>query len=139
MARRGKTSIRLQDLSEPVQEALLQDLRKMDKFNDIDLNSVVVTGTQKLIEVSTAIPEAADNLRMYLEATPPDDAYVYGKRALCDVLKISRPTLDKWIKEGVITSSGWVYNSGFSNRFIDLSAILEQLRHVISDKTKKNN
>ena len=128
MARRGKTSIHLQDLSEPVQEALLQDLRKMDKFNDIDLNSVVVTGTQKLIEVSTAIPEATDNLRMYLEATPPDDAYVYGKRMLCDVLKISRPTLDRWIKEGIITRPGWTHGYGFSNQFIDLSAISKQLQ-----------
>lgn len=128
MARRGKTSIHLQDLSEPVQEALLLDLRKMDKFNDIDLNSVVVTGTQKLIEVSTAIPEAADNLRMYLEATPPDDAYVYGKRMLCDVLKISRPTLDRWIKEGIITRPGWTHGCGFSNQFIDLSAISKQLQ-----------
>lgn len=134
MARRKKVSIRIQDLSKSLQELLLQDLKGKDQFNDVNLSTIVIVGTQKLIEVSKNINRAFSDLRKYMKSKSDDELYVYGKTGLCKVLKISRPTLDKWIQEGIIK-----HHDGLEHNVVNLKYVAKQLREAVEKNSEKIN
>ena len=131
MGRKKKVFIHIMKLSDHVRAALLQELETMDEFDGMDLKNVKIVGVEKYTNVSATIAPAIYNLRKYISQISKDDCFVYGKKELSKILGISRPTLNKWIQEGVITEC--------RHKYINLENILFQLSQyfMIKKETDK--
>ena len=120
-----------------IYEAIVSELQKNPELADYDMETIEISVKKKITPHIRNIDKAIDNLKRYILVNKEFIQIVNGeaivsKKDIAKMLKISRPTLDKWIRDGFITP---VQSNVLSNAEVfppDL--ILEQLQN---QKNKK--
>ena len=91
-----------------VYEAIVSELQKNPELVDYDMETIEISVKKKITPRIRDIDKAINNLRRYISVNKEFIQVVNGeaivsKKDIAKMLKISRPTLDKWIRDGFIT------------------------------------
>lgn len=86
-------------------DTLLSEMATMPELVDFDIETAVITVKQRKPDYTPKpenIKNAILNLKRYTTKNNTDTTEEISKQKMSIMLGISRPTLDKWIKAGVI-------------------------------------
>jgi len=122
-----------------IYDVIVSELQKNPELAaDYDMTTIEISVKKKITPQIQDIDKAIDNLtryiainRKYIQTVNGEEIVV--KKDIVRMLKISRPTFDKWIKEGFVTplQSKQIHNL----KIYPPDLILEQLQQ---QKSKKN-
>ena len=129
MPRRKQIRLSIRDL--PFSVELRDGLATMPELKDYDLLSTVLTLTaKKSAPVIKDVDRAIANLKHYADVNKHLIPTFMGeqlirKKDLAHMMKISRPTLDQWIKNGFI-ERGW--SEAFREEIYQVDKVVVQLK-----------
>ena len=88
--------------------AIVSELQKNPELADYDMETIEISVKKKIVPRIRNIDKAIDNLKRYIAVNNEFIHIVNGeaivsKKDIAKMMKISRPTLDKWIRDGFIT------------------------------------
>jgi predicted DNA-binding transcriptional regulator AlpA len=91
-----------------IYDTIVSELQKIPELAGYDMETIEISVKKKITPRIRNIDKAISNLARYLAANKEYIPTVNGevlvsKKEIAKMLKISRPTLDKWIKEKFIT------------------------------------
>lgn len=91
-----------------IYEAIVSELQKNPELADYDMETIEISVKKKIVPRIRNIDKAIDNLKRYIVVNNEFIHIVNGeaivsKKDIAKMMKISRPTLDKWIRDGFIT------------------------------------
>lgn len=106
MPRRKQYKIPAREMA--IYEAIVSELQKNPELADYDMETIEISVKKKITPRIRDIDKAIDNLKRYILVNKEFIQIVNGeaivsKKDIAKMLKISRPTLDKWIRDGFIT------------------------------------
>ncbi|MFR9165040.1 MAG: hypothetical protein ACLVKO_01985 [Dysgonomonas sp.] len=127
MPRRKKHVLKGRELE--IYRSLVEELSQNPELADYDMNTIEITLLKNLTPQIRNIDKAIANLKRYIAINGKNITIINGepsvfKRDIIKMMKISRPTLDKWIKDGNITPQ---HSSFFQKNIFPPKLILEQL------------
>lgn len=87
---------------------IVAELQKNPELADYDMETIEISVKKKITPRILNIDKAIDNLTRYIAVNKEFIQIVNGeaivsKKDIAKMLKISRPTLDKWIRDGFIS------------------------------------
>ena len=87
---------------------IVAELQKNPELADYDMETIEISVKKKITPRILNIDKAIDNLTRYIAVNKEFIQIVNGeaivsKKDIAKMLKISRPTLDKWIREGFVS------------------------------------
>ena len=90
-----------------IYDAIVAELQKNPELADYDMETIEISVKKKITPRIRNIDKAIDSLKRYIAVNKEFIQIVNGeaivsKKDIAKMLKISRPTLDKWIREGFI-------------------------------------
>jgi hypothetical protein len=127
MPRRQQITIPIEKLS--VYESLIEELSENPSFENYDLDTVKLTILKKKAPPRIKdVDKAIESLKWYVANKSDRIEVVMGhqiinKKDLAKMMKISRPTLDKWIRDGFIQPQ----RIARALEIYPIDAVLEQL------------
>lgn len=120
-----------------IHDTIVSELQKNPELADYDMETIEISVKKKITPRIRDIDKAIDNLKRYIVVNKEfiqivNDEAIVSKKDIAKMLKISRPTLDKWIREGFVspTKSKVLPNTGI----FPPDLILKQLQN---QKNKK--
>jgi hypothetical protein len=120
---RGKT-IRINASELDVWQDLFEELKNHPQFRDCDFNSVEIESKQKSPDpVIKDVDKPINRLERFIIN---NGNRMVGKQKLCEIMKISRPTLNKWLNNSFI-SKGYK-NEPWSLQQFDLQKVASELK-----------
>ena len=129
MPRRKKQIIKAKELR--IFQDLVSELsRNPELAEDYDMESIEITIKKKVPHIIKDVDKAIKNLQHYSAANKQFIETINGKQVifksdLAKMMKISRPTLDRWIKNEFIKPSPI---PGISFESFQIDEVIEQLR-----------
>jgi hypothetical protein len=136
MPRRKLYKISAKDTT--IYNVIVSELQKNSELAaDYDMNTIEISVKKKIIPHIQDIDKAIDNLKRYMMVNKEFIQIFNGeamvlKKDIARMLKISRPTLNKWVKDGFITP---IKSKTISSlEIFPLDIILEQL---LNQKNRK--
>ena len=105
MPRRKQYKILAREME--VYDAIVAELQQKPELADYDMNTLEISVKKKITPRIRNIDKAIDNLKRYIAVNKEFIQIVNGeaivsKKDIAKMLIISRPTLDKWIRDGFI-------------------------------------
>jgi hypothetical protein len=93
-----------------IHDTIVSELQKNPELADYDMETIEISVKKKITPRIRNIDKAIDNLKRYIAVNKEFIQIVNGeaivsKKDIAKMLRISRPTLDKWIREGFIISA----------------------------------
>ncbi len=90
-----------------IYDAIVAELQKNPELADYDMETIEILVKKKITPRIRDIDKAIDNLKRYIAVNKEFSQIVNGeaivsKKDIAKMLKISRPTFDKWIRDGFI-------------------------------------
>jgi len=91
-----------------IYDTIVAELQKNPELADYDMETIEISVKKKITPRIQNIDKAIDNLTRYIVVNKEFIQIVNGeaivsKKDIAKMLKISRPTLDKWIREGFVS------------------------------------
>ena len=91
-----------------IHDTIVSELQKNPELADYDMETIEISVKKKITPRIRNIDKAIDNLTRYIVVNKEFIQIVNGeaivsKKDIAKMLKISRPTLDKWIREGFVS------------------------------------
>lgn len=91
-----------------IYDVVVAELQQNPELADYDMGTIEISIKKKFTPRIQNIDLAIDNLKRYLAINKEHIQIINGemivaKKDIARMLKITRPTLDKWIREGFIT------------------------------------
>ena len=88
-----------------IYDTIVSELQKNPELADYDMETIEISVKKKITPRIRNIDKAIDNLTRYIVVNKEfiqivNDEAIVSKKDIAKMLKISRPTLDKWIREG---------------------------------------
>lgn len=88
-------------------DSIVAELQKNSELADYDMESIEISVKKKITPQIRNIDKAINNLKRYIAVNQEFIQIINGeaivsKKDIAKMMKISRPTLDKWIKDGFI-------------------------------------
>ena len=120
-----------------IYDAIVEELQKNPELADYDMGTIEISVKKKITPRIQNIDLAINNLKRYIAVNKEHFQDINGemivyKKELARMLKISRPTLDKWIREKFITP---VLSSALpSTKIFPPDQILKQLQNQKNQK-----
>lgn len=120
-----------------IYDVIVAELQQNPELADYDMDTIEISIKKKFTPRIQNIDLAIDNLKRYLVINKEHIQIINGemivaKKDIARMLKITRPTLDKWIRDGFITP---VQSSVLSDtKIFPPDQILKQLQN---QKNKK--
>ncbi|KJF45488.1 MerR family transcriptional regulator [Draconibacterium sediminis] len=107
MPRRKQYKIPAREME--VFDAIVAELQQKPELANYDMNTLEISVKKKINPRIQNIDKAIENLKRYMVVNKEFIRMVNGepivlKKDIAKMLKVSRPTLDKWIKDGFISS-----------------------------------
>jgi len=127
MPRRQQITIPVEKLS--VFDNLIEELSENPLWDDYDLDTVKLTILKKKAPPRIKdVDKAIENLKWYVAANSSriemfEGHQIINKKDLAKMMRVSRPTLDKWIRDGFIKPK----RLARSLEIFPIDAVLEQL------------
>ncbi|GHT58959.1 hypothetical protein AGMMS50239_04550 [Bacteroidia bacterium] len=118
----------------PIYDVIVSELQKNPELAaDYDMATIEISVKKKITPRIQDIDKAITNLKQYIAINKEyiqtvDDEAIVVKKDIIRMLKISRPTFDKWIKDGFITHLQSKHIRNLKIYPPDL--IMEQLRNM---------
>jgi len=89
-------------------DVIVAELQRNPELADYDMETIEISVKKKITPRIRNIDKAIDNLTRYIVVNKEFIQIVNGeaivsKKDIAKMLKISRPTLDKWIREGFVS------------------------------------
>ena len=127
MPRRKKQIIPIKDLA--ISSEIIKELEQHPELADYDMDTLQITILKKHKTQIQNLDKVISNLKHYWAINEKHISIINGevvifKTDIIKMMKISRPTLDKWIKDGNITPQ---YSTFFKKHIFPPKLILEQL------------
>jgi hypothetical protein len=93
-----------------IYDIIVSELQKNPELADYDMETIEISVKKKITPRIRNIDKAIDNLKRYIAVNKEFIQIVNGeaivsKKDIAKMLRISRPTLDKWIRDGFIISA----------------------------------
>lgn len=90
-----------------IYEAIVAELQRNPELADYDMETIEISVKKKITPRILNVDRAIDNLKRYIVVNKEFIQIVNGeaivsKKDIARMLNISRPTLDKWIRDGFI-------------------------------------
>ena len=90
-----------------IYETIVSELQKTPELADYDMETIEISVKKKITPRIQNIDLAISNLKRYIAINKEHIQTINGemivtKKDIAKMLKISRPTLDKWIRDGFI-------------------------------------
>ena len=90
-----------------IHDTIVSELQKNPELADYDMETIEISVKKKITPRILNIDKAIDNLTRYIAVNKEFIQIVNGeaivsKKDIAKMLRISRPTLDKWIRDGFI-------------------------------------
>ena len=128
MPRRKKIAIKAKDTS--VYRLIVSELSKNPELADYDMSSIEITIKKKIKPTIKEVDKAISNLQQYYAANKQfiqtfNGKQLISKKDLAKMLRVSRPTVDKWLEHGFIKPSRI---AGTSIDCFQIDEVIEQLR-----------
>lgn len=128
MARRKEQKIKLSTLE--CRDMLIKELSQNPLLADFDMNSIEIKVLYKTTPYIKDIDRAVDFLQRYYSANKDKIQVMFGKQIisstdLAKMMRVSRPTVNKWIKNGFIKPSRI---EGTPFEYFQIDEVIEQLR-----------
>jgi len=120
---RPKT-IRINAAELDIWQELLEELKNHSQFRDCDFDNVQIIAKQK--SPDPVIKNVAMPVTRLERFILNNGNRMVGKQKLCEIMKISRPTLNKWLHDGFI-SKGYKKEPWSLQQF-DLKKVLSELK-----------
>ena len=120
-----------------IYDVIVAELQQSPELADYDMSTIEISVKKKIIPRIQDIDLAISNLKRYIAINKEHIQTVNGemivfKKDIARMLKISRPTLDKWIREEFITP---VRSSVLTDTYIfPPDQILKQLQNKKNKK-----
>ena len=127
MPRRKQITIQVEKLT--VYDNLIEELSENPLLNDYDLSTVKLTVLKKKAPPRIKdVDNAIENLKWHVAAKSSriemfEGYKIVNKKDLAKMMRISRPTLDKWINDGSIQT----VRLSRTLEIFSIDAVLEQL------------
>ena len=91
-----------------IYDVIVAELQRNPELADYDMETIEISVKKKITPRIRNIDKAIDNLTRYIVVNKEFIQIVNGeaivsKKDIAKMLKISRPTLDKWIREGFVS------------------------------------
>ena len=91
-----------------IYDAIVEELRKNSELADYDMGTIEISVKKKITPRIQNIDLAINNLKRYIAVNREHIQTINGemivsKKEIARMLKISRPSLDKWIMEKFVT------------------------------------
>jgi hypothetical protein len=91
-----------------IHDTIVSELQKNPELADYDMETIEISVKKKITPRIRNIDKAIDNLKRYIAVNKEfiqivNDEAIVSKKDIAKMLKISRPTLDKWIREGFVS------------------------------------
>lgn len=88
-------------------DSIVAELQKNSELADYDMETIEISVKKKITPQIRNIDKAINNLKRYIAMNKEFIQIINGeaivsKKDIAKMLKVSRPTLDKWIKDGFI-------------------------------------
>jgi len=129
MSRRKKITIQAKDTS--IHDLIVSELSKNTELaEDYDMDSIEITIKKRYDPHIQDVDKAIRNLEYYYAANKQyieaiNEKQLIFKKDIAKMMKISRPTLTKWLKDGFIQPSR-IPNTPFE--CFQVEEVIEQLR-----------
>ncbi|MDL2266029.1 helix-turn-helix domain-containing protein [Parabacteroides sp. OttesenSCG-928-G21] len=128
MSRRKKITIKAKDTS--VYRLIVSELSKNPELADYDMSSIEIIIKKKIEPTIKDADKAISNLQQYYAANKQfiqtfNGKQLISKKDLAKMLRVSRPTVDKWLEHGFIKPSRI---AGTSFDCFQIDEVIEQLR-----------
>lgn len=128
MSRRKQITIKAKDTS--IHDLLVSELSKRTELADYDMDSIEISIKKKYQPYIQDVDSVIKNLQHYYAANKEYIETINGKQLIfkkdiAKMMKVSRPTLDKWLKNGFIYPSR-IPNTPFE--CFQINEVIEQLR-----------
>jgi hypothetical protein len=129
MPRRKQKTIQLSDLQ--CRDALIEELRKNLLLGDYDMDTIEITIKENYHpRINKDIDELIDTLqRQYAANRHSLEVYegieIITNTELAKLMKVSRPTVNRWIKDGLIKPSARIH---MPFPVYEIADVVEQLR-----------
>ncbi|MCW0484805.1 hypothetical protein [Gaoshiqia sediminis] len=106
MARRKQYKILARQTA--IYKTIVSELQKNPELADYDMDTIEISVKKKITPRIQNVDKAIRNLTTYLAVNKEyiktfNGETIVSKKEIAKMLKISRPTLDKWIREKFIT------------------------------------
>lgn len=90
-----------------IHDTIVSELQKNPELADYDMETIEISLKKKITPRIRNIDKAIDNLKRYIAVNKEfiqivNNEAIVSKKDIAKMLKISRPTLDKWIREGFV-------------------------------------
>jgi len=90
-----------------IHDTIVSELQKNPELADYDMETIEISVKKKITPRIRNIDKAIDNLKRYIAVNKEfiqivNNEAIVSKKDIAKMLKISRPTLDKWIREGFV-------------------------------------
>ena len=127
MPRRKQITISVEELN--VYDTLIEELSENPVLDDYDLSTVELTILKKKPPPQIKdVDKAIENFKKYVAANRNlfemfEGQQIINKKNLAKMMKVSRPTLDKWIRDGFIQPK----KLSRSLEIFPINTVLEQL------------
>lgn len=127
MPRRKKQTIPAKELA--IYDKIVKELEQRPELPDYDMDTIQITILKKHKPQIQNLDKAISNLKRYWAINEKHISVINGEVAvfktdIIKMMKISRPTLDKWIQDGNIKPP---YSTFFKKYIFPPKLILEQL------------
>ncbi len=91
-----------------IYDTIVAELQRNPELANYDMETIEISVKKKITPRIRNIDKAIDNLKRYIAVNKEFIQIVNGeaivsKKDIAKMLKISRPTLDKWIREGFVS------------------------------------
>jgi hypothetical protein len=91
-----------------IHDTIVSELQKNPELADYDMETIEISVKKKITPRIRNIDKAIDNLKRYIAVNKEfiqivNNEAIVSKKDIAKMLKISRPTLDKWIREGFVS------------------------------------
>ncbi len=128
MPRRKQIKFKAKDTS--VYRLIVSELSQNPELADYDMSSIEITIKKKIEPTIKDVDKAISNLQQYYAANKQfiqtfNGKQLISKKGLAKMLRISRPTLDKWLEHGFVKPS---HVAGTSFECFQIDEVIEQLR-----------
>lgn len=89
-------------------DVIVAELQRNSELADYDMETIEISVKKKITPRIQNIDKAIDNLKRYIAVNKEfiqivNNEAIVSKKDIAKMLKISRPTLDKWIREGFVS------------------------------------
>ncbi len=91
-----------------IYDVVVAELQQNPELTDYDMETIEISIKKKFTPRIQNIDLAIENLKRYLAINKEqiqiiNDEMIVAKKDIARMLKITRPTLDKWVRDGFIT------------------------------------